>query len=224
MVAVRRPRSPTLIVDGPIIDDNCSVSSTITVSNNIKRRVQFDLSHNISYESNITPEESRKTWYRTKDYRIFRACAVDAAQQIMSFEARNRAPFSYKRVLEQTYVACSSASDETKQVLSRDECTHLERWMEVASSRVGLEKWSIRSISADKAERRAALTQAVLNLQASSEMSEQESFDVAEFLRCTCESISRPSRLFARTMAQAQAAAIVKVNFFDTSSVDDHLI
>lgn len=216
MVAVRRPRSPTLIFDGSTLDDNCSVSSTVTVTNNIKKRVQFDLAHNVSYESNITPEESRKTWYRTKDYRVFRACAIDAAQQIMSVEARNRAPFSYKRVLERTYTACSCASDEAKQVLSRDECTHLERWMEVASSRVGLEKWSIRSIAADKAERRAALTQAVLNLQSTPEMSDRESSDVAEFLRCTCESISRPSRLFARTMAHAQAAAVQKVEFFDT--------
>jgi hypothetical protein len=237
MVLLLPTHEPQLIAE----QDDSSISSTLTVdrqqkskpaaeqqppkdgSSEKKKRVHFNMSHNIAYTNTTSAKEDcPELWYRVKDYRVFRAVALDSAQQIIRIEARNRAPFSYQRVMELTYRACCDAdsefdynNDEREQpcVLASSEFVHLQRWLEVASSRCGLEKWSVRKIAKDKQLRRNELTDSVLELQSVfSGSTEKQQNDKDEFIRSSCENISRPSRMFARTLAQAQAAAVQKTS------------
>jgi len=197
-------------------DDGSSTSSTVAVFMEPKKRVRFSAA-NQSYENHTICQEDLKQicWYNPRDYRRFRAAALEASQQIIQVEARNRAPFSYQRVLEHTYDTCTSFEvDPAKTIVSASDFVHLQRWLEVASSRVGLEKWSIRKIASDKSARRRALNQVINDGQTYSNDLQQQ-HNEAEYLRESCVRLSRPSRLFARAMAQATAAAVQKDCFFD---------
>lgn len=218
-------------------------------------------------------ENKEACWYNAADYRTFRVAALDAAQQIVATEKRNRAPFSYQRVMEHTYQACSCNCDSVDDmeadgdstmmdqhkdvetaafcrcrdgdgsdchiaVLCAADALHLQRWLEVATSRLGLEKWSVRSIAADKAERRLAMYGAVavaaakattarrrdsVRMVDTSDSADDDDDDddvaaAAECLRGTCAFLSRPSRLFSQTLAQALAAAVQKGNRDDEAA------
>lgn len=207
--------------------DDSSVCSTLTVDRTnkglhltdkehtgsfktSKKQVRFDLSLNDEHTvEKINAEEGKIRWYSPKDYRDFKALAHDASNQIIRIEARNRAPYSYQRVLEKVFDACVKANTDVEQVLPSSELIHLQRWLEVASSRCGLEKWSIRKISQDKSCRRKELASTVLSIQATMSSSNHTTLsDKNEFICISCENMSRPSRLYARTVAQALAAAI----------------
>jgi hypothetical protein len=119
-------------------------------------------------------------------------------------------------------------SDEDKEsgvffhcVLPPDEFVHLQRWLEVGSSRIGLEKHSIQCISSTKSSRRDSITETILLLR------QQQARDKingkiraaddenakAEFIRRTSERLSRSSCLFSLVLAQGLAAAVVKENY-----------
>jgi hypothetical protein len=218
----------TIRIDGDC--DDSSVSSTFTVDRENKclhcsevdgspcvanpntktKQVRFDLSNNDErLVEKLNIEDCQARWYSPKNYRDFKTLAYDAATQIVNIEARNRAPYSYQRVLEKTFEACLKANTDVEEVLPASELIHLQRWLEVASSRCGLEKWAIRKISRDKSCRRKELGSAVLSIQANMKTTKCTVLsDVDEFICVTSENISRPSRLYARTVAQALAAAI----------------
>lgn len=213
--------------------DDSSIKSTVTVESqkpttqpssvSCAKRVRFSTAPARCYENTtICQEEVRQEcWLRPRDYKRFRAAALEASQQIIAVEQRNRAPFSYQRVLERTLEACLEVPEETdRPVLAAAEMVHLQRWLEVASSRIGLEKWSIRKIAADKVARRQALNRFIREEQTYADYSddEQEAAEEADYLAATCERISRPSRLLARTMAQATAAAVQKDGFFEETA------
>lgn len=173
------------------------------------KHVSFNMSANVEYPNKaMTADECKDLWYRVKDYKVFRAVALDSAQQIIRIEARNRAPYSYQRVMEMTYGACCQAYDDNDQVVPPSELVHLQRWLEVATSRCGLEKWAIRRIGRDKSHRRDEIADTVLQLQ--KVCNNEKNCHSDEFIRSSSAAISRPSRLFARIMAQALAAAIQK--------------
>jgi hypothetical protein len=208
----------------PIKDDD-STSSTITAHTMDKQRlplqattsetvalrksVRFCEEDNEMYDNVVlTKTQVKDLWYGPLDYRFFRSMALDASQHISATEKRNRAPYSYQRVLERAHAVCSAVvveptSQNAHHVLDATDFVHLQRWLEVATSRLGLEKWSIRSIAADKVSRRHALTAAVLG------RSLYQCND-DEALRAECERLSRPSRLFSHTLALGLAAALEK--------------
>jgi hypothetical protein len=220
-----------------------STSSTSTASSDAKlrmplssssddcsskqRSVRFaDVMFN-EYHANtlMTKNEVKDLWYSAMEYRFFRSVALDASQHITATEKRNRAPYSYQRVLERAYTVCSQVGVEPVSkngqcnVLEAADFVHLQRWLEVATSRVGLEKWSIRSIANDKVVRRQTLNAAVLQSQHKSrsplyfvdyDTDEENDNSTAEAMRLECERLSRPSRLFSHTLAMALAAAVQK--------------
>jgi hypothetical protein len=223
--------------------DDASISSTLTVervnqtkelqseyfcqqpsSFKQKKTVHFDTSRNVVYEVNqvkVNSEECVQRWYNAVEYRDFKTIAQDASNQIMQIEARNRAPFSYQRVLEHAFTACLIANTDVNEVLPSSEFIHLQRWLEVATSRVGLEKWSIRKLSRDKSTRRRELAKTVMNLQSCMRSDTgvlQFDNDKVEFMRQSCENLSRPSRLFAMTLASALASAMESENGNDKES------
>jgi hypothetical protein len=229
MVLLRRPRS--VVVIEPVADD-ASTSSTLTVHGSSKpiideeeldekpereKRVAFNLEDNIEYSNTALTKNDRKAlWYTARELKLFRIAALDSAQQIVKVEERNRAPFSYKRVMERTYDICSLVShdNDDRIVIPDTDFVHVQRWMEVATSRVGLEKWAIRKVALDKLQRREDIVKAVSELTRVPCSATTSAVDKEEFIRYSCERISRPSCLFARTLAQAQAAAVKKENNF----------
>jgi hypothetical protein len=244
-----------------------------------KIAVTFATDLNEEYVNEImVKSELQELWYQPSDYQLFRTMALDASQQIIATEKRNRAPHSYQRVLERTYEACcihsASMNDmmenvvddeedhavddkaatttisesENEQSLKSPKCTaaighcsilsaedfvHLQRWLEVGSSRIGLEKWSIRTISTSRSARRDTIVETIMSLQEENQFegsikdvskcnrhmrhpSKQpellQNSDYAEFIRGTSERLSRPSCLFSCVMAQGLAAAVAKEN------------
>jgi hypothetical protein len=302
-----QPRSPLRTQSDEIssqgttvsLDDDSSsfnVSSTSlcdTIRSTNENTVTFDDSYNEEYANDsMVKSELRDLWYQPSDYQLFRTIALEASQQIVATERRNRAPHSYQRVLERTYAACSNYNDtsssdnsdnskncctmETDEsidterislsskdendseaddititdstvttdsdvemekpagttqlssltsspttIISAEDFVHLQRWLEVGSSRIGLEKWSIRTISNSRTQRREEMIETVLSLQQNrqqqflshpSTQQKQQMEDCSEFIRATCERLSRPSSLFCVVMAQGLAAAVVKGN------------
>lgn len=203
---------PTGIMHVQETADDDSTSSTILVSSGVKRPFTgAQPKRHVHFADEVTfiasqyedKRECRQGWYSPKQYKLFRAATLEAAQQILSTERRNRAPHGYDRVMTRTFEYCKSAPDVVKDTcLPANDFLHLQRWMEVASSRIGLEKWAVRSVSAEKTIRRTALLECVR--QSSS----------AEQLGLACVRVSRPSVLYARSLAQAQAAVVNKESFF----------
>lgn len=195
----------------------------------LRKSVRFCEEDNEMYDNVVlTKTQVKDLWYGPLDYRFFRSMALDASQHITATEKRNRAPYSYQRVLERAHAVCSSSSSSAAvivepscchddehnttttcahHVLDATDFVHLQRWLEVATSRLGLEKWSIRSIAADKVARRQAVTSTVLG---HLYQHDDDDDDAQEALRAECERLSRPSRLFSHTLALGLAAALEK--------------
>jgi hypothetical protein len=203
--------------------DDTSVSSTITVegrsstkqeewttdddaTTTSRRRVRFCMAKNESFSNNVMCEEDlRELWYKSSDFKHFRSFTSHVAKEITKAEARIRAPFSFERVMTHTYLACIKATSEQGNVLTADEFEHLVRWAEVASSRFGMEKWSIRSIAHDRSYRRSLIRDMVMEAQ---NHCQGDFVNMDLYVADSCAAISRPMRLFSRTLAEAQAVAI----------------
>ena len=280
----------TATLDDDSTSFNASSSNWDQKTSSKHKMVTFSLSLNEEYSNGVmVKSEVRELWYQPSEYQTFRTMALDASQQIIATEKRNRAPHSYQRVMERTYAACCSHSasitdmmniecdEETNHILedaeeataassaitsesesdmsdddattpqnlpakhnsilSAEDFVHLQRWLEVGSSRIGLEKWSIRTISTSRSTRRDTIVETVLSLQQENLYSQNmKSFsaknaktlrsikpqefsmdeDCAEFIRGTSERLSRPSCLFCVVMAQGLAAAVTKENMFNS--------
>ena len=201
--------------------DDSSISSTITVDRATDKEqavsssksplsptkcVRFDLTLNEEHSNDmLCKEDCAELWYTLDQHRHFKKCCSFKAKEIAKSEAKNKAPYSYQKVMLRAYEACAHAREEpTGSVLSHFEQRPLVRWAEVATSRLGLEKWSVRSIGNDRNFRRAEIVDLVLELQ---DMYIKDPKAREEFIRKSCQSLSRTSRLFAQVMAEAQAAA-----------------
>lgn len=187
--------------------DDQSIASTVSCSSSsTTKSVRFNTDDNVEYaNTQLCKEETKELWCTSADYKAFRAHTTALAREVQKAEAKNRAPFSYQRVLLRTYEVCSDSVVETQRsLLSYDERKHLRRWSEVAQSRLGLERWAVRAIGKDRSLRRAEIVDVVLDLQ---ELYHTEGLE--EHIREHAERLSRPSRLFARHMAEASAEALM---------------
>jgi hypothetical protein len=171
-----------------------------------RRRVSFCIAKNESFSNNVMCEEDlRKLWYKSSDFKRFRAFTMHVANEIAKVEARSRGPFSYERVMTNTYMACIKATSEQGNVLTADEFKQLVRWAEVNTARCGMVKWSIRSIAHDRSYRKSLMRAMVMKIQNQC----QDDFVSIDFnVADSCAAISRPLILFSRTLAEAQAVAV----------------
>lgn len=159
------------------------------------------------------------------------------AQIARSEQRRQSAcPFSlsYQDILYRTYEACciyplthpvdEAHIDESTAFCGATEiCTdpivledktdeeQLRQWLAIATARLGLERSAVRDIARDRYYRYKDLVRNVLEIQTQWDHHDDEVVTMrdprAEYLRQACQSITRPSRLFARQLARAQAAA-----------------
>jgi hypothetical protein len=171
-----------------------------------RRSVSFCMAKNEYFSNNVMCEEDlRELWYKSSDFNHFRAFTRHVADEIAKVEARSRAPCSYERVMTNTYLACIRATSEQGNVLTADEFKQLVRWAEVNTVRVGMEKWSIRSIAKDRSYRKSLMRAMVMETQKQC----QDDFVSMDFnVADSCAAISRPLILFSRTLAEAQAVAV----------------
>jgi hypothetical protein len=199
--------------------NNTSQSSQL--SSNTKKRVRFSALDNKFHDNTVIDKEDCKDlWYQAPDYKHFKGATKYLAREIAQSEPLNRSssPYSYHRVLKRTYKACVTYDpfDETASaicsVLTATEEKRLSDWMQVSTSRLGLERMAIRELAVDRSMRRQEMVETVLEMQEEA-MEERHlsgcDFDAdaqAEMMRQACEEISRPSRLFAQCLAQGQAA------------------
>jgi hypothetical protein len=205
--------------------DDASTSSTLTVEQlscakqeesasdndaasalSRRRGVSFCLEKNESFSNDIMcKEDVVELWYDGLEYKHFRSSTMYVSKEIAKAESKNKAPFSYERVMSNTYLACSKATSDQGNVLAVDEFKHLVRWAEVATSRLGLEKWSIGSVGNDRSFRRSLMLDMVVEAQ--NNHRDNEFATLEDYLATSCATVSRPMRLFSRTLAEAQAVA-----------------
>lgn len=139
-------------------------------------------------------EPAGETWYTGLEYQRLRQSAISAAQQIIAIETRNKAPRSYMKVMERCYERCMNCQLEEYE---QEDRIHVIRWVQAATSRIGLEKWSVRTIAAERARRRNGVLSAVLFCD-----------DDDESRRLASLQWSQPSAVFARVWADAVALAV----------------
>jgi hypothetical protein len=183
-------------------------SSSSSASATNKKTVRFDESRNQAYDNkHITSKESCKSlWYTGEENRKFKACRAAAINEVAITDemSRHRDPFSYRKVLLQTFEACSRVIHETEDgVLTAVEEDLLRQCLRLHGCRLGLERsMAIRGIANEERFRYHELLNVVTTQQ------HFNSRHKDEFLRRVCEDLSRPSRMFARHLAQAQASLI----------------
>jgi hypothetical protein len=199
-----KSHSNMLLVD---IDNSSVCSSTGTfLLVEVSKHLQGFKNETYS-NTQICKEDCIEFWYNGSDYRDFKTYNRSLVRHISKHEQMNRNPSLYQRTLLRTYKAClDCTSDSTLggSVLTTTEERQLRRVMQLSTPRLGLERSSIRAIHRDGSYRRQNIVQAVMEIQ--DEMEQLICKDVrAQYLRQACESISRPSCIFARQLAQAQA-------------------
>jgi hypothetical protein len=198
--------SSTVTVEKPSSAKQAEESSTDDEAKRSSRRsVSFCLEKNEYFSNNaMYREDLFELWFDSLEYKHFRSSTMYVSKEITKAESKNMAPFSYERVMSNTYLACSKATSDQGNVLTADEFKHLVRWAEVATSRLGLEKWSVRSVGNDRSFRRCLMLDMVVEAQNNHR---DEFVTLEDYLATSCATVSRPMRLFSRTLAEAQAVA-----------------
>ena len=180
-----------------MIDDDCeSVTSTFSVeftknkSGPLERRVCFDESQNTCQEvAQVYAEDIPQLWYSADE------CAHMKGSNNFSIQAARRSAST--GALEQVYRACYRGVITEHQQQSLSEL--LEVW---GAARVGLEQKLLKSASKDRKNRREQLVSLAYNFKQQNPALSGDQLAVA--LSEKCAEISKPARLFAQQIAQAQ--------------------
>lgn len=220
----------------------------------IRKEVRFNLDKTLEIPSPTDwtlEEKNALCWYSAAEYRHIRLQHAILSREVTQAEEKNKSALSYHRVLLATYHKCciaataqdkkldklplslqTSSTRTPPPVLTRDELYYLTRWAHVAPNRLGLEKWTLKTMQKCRQDRRQQLLEAVFAVQQRSrnyfDDSIHDDYDVnsldsdydedeeillgeklTQALCQTSEKWSQPSRLFAITMAQAQALSRV---------------
>jgi hypothetical protein len=206
------------------IDDDASTSSTVSVSKlskpqslaapttkRVRKSVHFNESANTFHCNcdHMYEEDSYDLWYSGKDMRDFKDDFSRCVKDILQFEVENQGHRSYCSVMHRIYEACCEVESEkdTGHIAKSDE-TLLNQWVKLTESRHGLEKKSNLVQAKDKSFRRLDLVDTVLFHQEECGDHRLHNDAYSEMIRGACENISRPSRLYARLLACAHAAAV----------------
>jgi hypothetical protein len=208
-------------------DDDASASSTLTVElspqkqlfpggedhseigtkKENKKRVSFNLGYNQEYKSTLPNKEKvKELWHTKKDFALIRQNTRELEKSITWNGSK-----SYERVLG---LCCRAEYETDVSVASRSDLQPITAWMIASPQALGLEKWNIKSIMDHRARLRNELSDMVLGIQAMNMEGSEE------YLRAQAQRITRTSRLYARTLADA--LAIVLESESDVCSVYQH--
>ena len=178
------------------------VAKDIQVS---RKRVSFAESRNVEYMNLTVNEEECKTlWHTPYDFKKMKERTNAFAKQALKQDKiRSDDEKSYSNIILRVYDECCNAECEAQtNILSQDDQADLVYLVGKANSRTGLERVIVRELAHDKRFRRTEIVKATLKIQRQS-IDMHTSHVVSELIYMTCETISRPSRIFARHLAQA---------------------
>ena len=156
-----------------------------------RRRVRF--ADTVTYHEAPRPPavsqdeepQEESSWYTSREYEFLRQLTLRQAQQVSDLESNNLdEPFSYQRVWERIYTACT----EGRPVSAYDYC-HLQRHIRTTPARWGLETWCIPQLLHDR-RRPPAIVDAV-----------QQAYAAGENVRLASIYVSNASTLFAQAVA-----------------------
>jgi hypothetical protein len=212
------------------VDKKSSLSTTRTTIR--KSMVRFDVALNKEYENTeMCFEECRFLWYSSRQLQTFKDSNYAHAEDIIQSEkAMASSPLSYKRLLRLTYKACCHCQENDEDIEEADEDGNsivvsltpsqqeaLELLLghnDLALCRLGMDRMIVRSIARDMHLRRKEMQRFIYQLQEmkmttsnSSDDKDDKKLLLAEMIRSRCQALSRPARLYARHLAQAQAAS-----------------
>ena len=173
-----------------------------------RRRVSFDESRNVEHGNGAWSfDDCKLTWFNKFEYQQMKESSYSQAKQIWRRERRIADEDSYMNAILRVYDVCCQAQQESEAgLLSESDKALLTTLIGMANTRTGLEKMCIREIAHDKRRRRAEVSDLVLRVQAAHKAGSAHAR--IELVRLVSESVSRPSRLFARHMAQALEASL----------------
>jgi hypothetical protein len=180
-----------------------------------RKRVQFNESQNTSYDNKqLCFEECQELlWYSNVDFKDFKSSTYAIAKDFLRKHPKGeRDPYSYQGILSSTFSACCRCKDEREgSVVPEPTENLLNRYMKYWTDLVGLERYLVRKINADKNLRRRMVRDAVLNVQLQNNQSPDSSRPWGqqgmEIMRAASMEASRPSRLLAMQIARSHAAS-----------------
>ena len=195
------PVSPCEVLKNILVKD-------ITLSH---KRVSFALARNVEYANEMMNEEECRTlWHTTFDFKKMKENThAFAKQAVKQDKVRANDKRCYTNIILRVYDQCCNVptcTTEEDKILSQEDLKDLVFLVGKANSRTGLERIIVRDLAYDKRFRRTEIVKAVRNIQMQSAAASGES--VSELMRLACETISCPSRLFARHLAGALEASL----------------
>lgn len=197
-----------------------SLNNTIQ-TNKKKKNVRFNDVNVEFYDCGrvIREEDCSNLWYSALEIHRFKDANMDFAGQVAFADRQKKGndECSYQNVLKRTYQACCLCSHETdSNILTRHEEKHLIKWLDCEPNRLGTERKTIAEIGRDRRYRRSRIMDLVLIIQETMRKnnggnangtSRPDADAMARVMSDSCQQVSRPSRLFARHLAMAQAAS-----------------
>ena len=162
-------------------------------------------------------EDCQDLWYSQAHLKILKKQVTRFVKDIVQIEQGQEDTLTFRKVVQDMYDACLAAPDcdgddrddfvtvanDQAQVLLQT----LSQWMSIATDRWGLERPSVRQVHFDRSCRRKAMLYQVLEVQSMVQHLNDTGVK-ADCVAKAAKAISRPSRLFARVLAQAQETAL----------------
>eukprot|EP00527_Entomoneis_sp_CCMP2396_P005765 CAMPEP_0198152640 /NCGR_PEP_ID=MMETSP1443-20131203/60676_1 /TAXON_ID=186043 /ORGANISM="Entomoneis sp., Strain CCMP2396" /LENGTH=388 /DNA_ID=CAMNT_0043818731 /DNA_START=21 /DNA_END=1187 /DNA_ORIENTATION=+ len=184
-----------------------------------------------------TDEDSEARWYQQSDYREFKNNVINIVKAVLKAQARRQQKitedsaseslgketssagkcFSYSNTIEDCYNACFQMEMETKSMIifTKEEMSQLKRLYRTTLDTecvLGLERLLVQRIGKDRSELRCSLLGILQDLQTTRDCAWPDRNVLNENMFQISQEVSRPARLFARHLAQAQAMATCKDN------------
>eukprot|EP00522_Entomoneis_paludosa_P007933 CAMPEP_0172447946 /NCGR_PEP_ID=MMETSP1065-20121228/7082_1 /TAXON_ID=265537 /ORGANISM="Amphiprora paludosa, Strain CCMP125" /LENGTH=278 /DNA_ID=CAMNT_0013199319 /DNA_START=63 /DNA_END=899 /DNA_ORIENTATION=- len=230
LTGLASPRDATS--DGASVTSTISAGPSLPLK---KRRVRFQMAHvyHAPVFPYVTDPELAQRWYTPEEYRLLKLDYKATLRQTVargnyhaaqaqhlhaqlqqdhhSPDQHNHAMQDYEQhvtflqALHRVYETCCQAESPLDEQVPRDHAvlSQLAHCLAHYPDIHGLEKALSRQLSDDKSFRRTEVLETVLSLQ--SEINDELDEFFVEMMRCASENLSRPARLLAQSLAQAQA-------------------
>mmetsp|Transcript_1796 Transcript_1796/g.4247 ORF Transcript_1796/g.4247 Transcript_1796/m.4247 type:complete len:268 (+) Transcript_1796:94-897(+) len=201
-----------------IVDDNSSNSKRKFVQF-AAETTEFSPQHDIVLDNN---NNNNTTWYSAQDYSEFKQDCKRVCREIIVSDISHPEQRESRTAVQAVFAAYNrQAAPEDNDIAPQDDDDDEQRlfdqWIATTPHRLGLEVGSNRYLTVQKAERRTALLDTVLNLQHTARQLNDDDNDnnnapvvlpadvLAQVIADACAPQTRPSRLLARRVGAAQA-------------------
>lgn len=175
------------------------------IRDDVVRCVRFDENRNEIHYDEVDDFDKEDYYYSDADYKGFEELNSGIVQRFAITNKNNKQPgndLDYTAVVNQVYNCCVASTVTTSADVT-DLIETLSYSMRSSFMLRGLEMWSIPGIAEKRRKRKEAQVRAVVHLQ--HHLATQRN---PENIRTTSRDLSKPSVLFAQTMAAADALSL----------------